>query len=76
MDTWRYHDSRNNESDKELQEKDEIMSYVALLHITAVVRFHENIAEYAPESTDRPCGLLMDDGDGIQALLSFFRKFE
>jgi hypothetical protein len=74
LDTYRYHTNVSESSHRE--EKDEIMSYVALLHIAAVVRCQENSFELSNQSSDRPCGILIDDGDGLQALLSFLKKYE
>ena len=75
LDTWRYPGSSDENSDKEIQEQDEILSYVALLHIAAVTRSRESAVELIPQSSDRPCGILVDEGNGIHALLSFFRKY-
>jgi len=75
LETWRDQPCIIENVEKEIQEQDEVLSYVALLHIAAVVRCREMAVELIPQSSDRPYGIFLDEGNGINALLSFFRKY-
>jgi hypothetical protein len=53
---------------------DEIMSYAALLHIATLVKKNE-MALPQTSSTGQQCGLALDGGTGISAILGLYKRY-
>lgn len=70
--TWnRAHESA---SDEEIADRDEIISYTALLHISTVLRRRET--EIPPPLPNVPwCGIVCEDGEGMSGLLGLQRRY-
>jgi hypothetical protein len=61
-------------SDTDEKDLDEIMCYAALLHIVTVVKKNE-VALPQSSSTGQQCGMALDWGQGISAILGIYQKY-
>jgi len=79
----RRNDEVNDGDEEDDEEIDEIMSYAALLHLVTIIKARELAV---PESSEtftssssgsgvRRCGLKLDGGEGISAILGLYRKY-
>ncbi len=59
----------------DIQELDEVMSYAALLHIATVVKKRENAVSPTYSSNGQRCGIALDDGEGMSAVLGLYRRY-
>jgi len=53
---------------------DEVLSYVSLLHVAAVVKRNELALAHTYTMGPR-CGIALEDGEGFSAILGLFRKY-
>mmetsp|Transcript_19790 Transcript_19790/g.29634 ORF Transcript_19790/g.29634 Transcript_19790/m.29634 type:complete len:528 (-) Transcript_19790:11-1594(-) len=71
------HDVHEN-SDADIAQLDEIISYITLLHVASILYSREpSIQSYtsAVSQQQKFCGLACEDGNGMSAILGLFRKY-
>lgn len=67
-----YHGHNGEKGEKE--HLDEVMCYASLLHIASVLKNNET-AVAPTSSTGQRCGLAVDGGSGMSAILSLYKKY-
>ena len=54
---------------------DEIMSYAAMLHLSTILKHNETALPSTYTKTGQQCGLPLDHGTGISAMLGIYSKY-